>query len=379
MLTALISHPAPRPPAAVERVSDSIIQIGIIQRANRLLLRPEGTFSITDQKNGNSHVLENSLDYPLTIDRSRKLRVGPYQFQGQVRLAPRDADDYIRVDRKKYRGNLVVRPNPDATFTVIEELGIEEYLYGVLPAEMSHTWPMEALKAQAVVARTFALNNLGKFKDHGFDLSDDSRSQVYADIDNHAATSMQAVDATERQILYYKGDLLPVYFHSTCGGHTTSQGAMWGGDSAPVRPLRGVSDRWCSASPHTEWSVYIPEIDIINSLSRRRFRVAKLRSISVGRRDRAGYAQTLRLNLGGETIEIRANDFRNFIGNTDLKSTKITRIKKRRIGYQFEGRGFGHGVGLCQYGAKAMAERGKNYRQILAHYFPGADLVRIKQ
>ena len=358
------------------RISDSLIQIGIIQRANRLFLRPEGTFSITDQKTGKSHMLEDSVEYALTSEAGRGLVFGPYQFQGQVRLAPQYPKDFIRVQKKKYRGNLVVRPNADSTLTVIEELGLEEYLYGVLPSEMSPDWPLEALKAQAVVARTFALGNLGKYRASGFDLSDDSDSQVYADLDTHSASAIEAVEKTNNQVLYWKDRLLPAFFHSTCGGHTSSRGAIWGEAATTERPLRGVSDRYCAGSPHYEWTIYIAELDIIGALQRHKLPVAKLKDIRMGARDGSGFLKTLKLSVAGSTLQIKANDFRKWMGNTDFKSTKILKIVKRRVGYQFTGRGFGHGVGLCQYGAKGMAERGKNYQQILKYYFPGADLVR---
>ncbi|MBI4386719.1 MAG: SpoIID/LytB domain-containing protein [Elusimicrobia bacterium] len=361
---------------SVGRISDSILQIGLVPRTSRITLRPEGRFSIVDQHTGESRSLD-TRDYTLkTAADGKALLFGPFEFQGQIRLLPKTPGEVMRVGSQKYRGNLLVKPNGDETFAVVSEMGLEEYLYGVLAAEMSPQWPMEALKAQAVVARTFALTNLGKFEDSGFDLSNDSRSQVYADIDMQSPRVIKAVRRTRGEILAWRGQTIETFFHSCCGGHTADPKAAWGGSGKSAPPLRGVSDRACRPSPQYRWTAYLSDDDIKGALQKRGYLFTRLRSLRPGRRDRSGFLRTVRVTLDRENVAIQASDFRRWLGNMDIKSTKIDRIARKRKGYVFAGRGFGHGAGLCQWGAYFMALDGKNYRKILSHYFPGAKILQ---
>ena len=366
---------APRPaPLEAGRVSDSIIQIGIVRQADRLVLRPDGRFSAVDQKNGETVELEPGRDYVLAAS-GRRLTLGGYEFEGQFRLIPARPENALLVGAKKYRGSLLVRSSGPSTFTIVNEVGLEDYIEGVLPAEMSPDWPAEALKAQAVVARTFALANLDKFRAQGFDLSDDNRSQAYADVDRQKASTRLAVQQTQGQVLTWDGKVLHAFFHSCCGGHTTSIGTIWGSMTAAPKPLRGVADRYCALSPEYKWSAYFATDDIVAALQKHGFPISKVQAVRVGQYDfSSGYMKTIKVKANRKWIEIRANDFRNWIGNRDFKSTKVIRIVPKSRGFYFFGRGYGHGVGLCQWGAKAMAERGKDYKKILNFYFPGAKL-----
>lgn len=361
-------------PGPISRVSDSIVQIGILRQANRVNLRAIGTVMAVDQKNGDTYELEPSTDYLLTAGSGRTLQLGPHRFQGQFRLAPTTSNGYVQLGPKKYRGSLLVRSN-GGSLTVVNEVGIEEYIEGVLPAEMSNQWPYEALKAQAVVARSFALANLDKFRAQGFDLSDDNRSQAYGDIDKFTPQTSRAVRETQGQVLTWNGKILSTFFHSCCGGHTGSVGTIWGSLTAAPKPLRGVSDRFCVLSPEYNWDAYFATDDIAAALQKHGVPVTKIQGVRVGQYDySSGYMKTIRVKANRKWIEIRANDFRNWIGNRDFKSTKVIRIVSQRHGYHFFGRGYGHGVGLCQWGAKIMAEKGKSYQSILKFYFPGAKL-----
>lgn len=363
---------------APPRISDSLVQIGIVQRAASIILRAHGNFSVIDQKTGETHDLRDREPYAVEA-RPGTIRFGPFLFLGQVRLLPKSSEDYVEVGSGKFHGSLLLRPNSDSTLTLVQETGIEEYLYGVLAKEMSPEWPAEALKAQAVVSRTFTLGNLGKFGRSGFDLSTDDRSQVYGGLEVRAPRATAAVKATEGQVLYYEGKILKAYFHACCGGATSNVGAIWGNSERAEKPVRGVRDRWCGDSPHMEWTAYFSFVDILAALNRNGRFAAKLKGIGRGKTDASGHLKTLKFYTEGGTQELRASDFRNWMGSGDLKSTNIVRITRRRRGYEFSGRGFGHGVGLCQWGARAMADKGKTYEQILEHYFPGAEVRTLDE
>src|SRR5581483_5094686 len=336
-------------PARAGRVSDSLIQIGIVRHTNRITLRTEARFAAVDQKNGETIELQPSVDYLLLAGPGRGLSLGPYQFERQFRLISAGPGGFVRLGPKRYRGSLLVRAAGDATFTIVNEVGLEEYIEGVLPAEMSPEWPFEALKAQAVVARTFALANLDKFRAQGFDFSDDNRSQAYGDIDRQKPSTDRAVRETQGQVLTWDGKMLRAFFHSCCGGHTCSVGTIWGSMAAAPKPLRGVADRYCAGSPEYQWSAYFTTDDIVAALQKHGSPLSKLQSLRVGQFDRSsGYMKTLNVKMN-----------RNWMGNKDFKSTKVLRIVPKSNGYYFVGKGFGHGVGLCQWGARAMAEKGK--------------------
>ena len=370
---------AHHPLQSTEPARGTVLYVGIVPRTARITLRPLGRFSILEDKNGKSHGLQSRQTYPVTAPRRSQIAFGPYVFRGSIRLIPKDAQDSMMVGARKYHGKLRIRPNGDGTFSVISELDLEEYLYGVVPAEMSPDWPLEALKAQAVVARTFAMKNLGKFRASGFDLSGDSRSQVYGDPDRASPRVIEAVRSTRGEVLSWRGEILPAYFHSCCGGHTAGIQAVWGGHGKPPKPLRGVSDRWCKPSRDYEWTAYFSSDDILAELARHGYSLTKLKSIRPGRRDSSGFLQTVRLKTDQGTIEMRASDFRDWVGNTEIKSTKIMRIAKKSRGYLFAGRGFGHGAGLCQWGAYFMSKKNKSYKKILAYYFPGAKLAKLDE
>ena len=359
------------------RIAASLVQIGIVHKSAGLVLRAHGRFTIVDQETGETHALSEGRDYPVQVVPGA-LRLGPFSFNGQARLAPRSVGSYVELGGSFYHGSLLVRPNPDQTVTVVQETGIEDYLYGVLPKEMSPEWPTEALKAQAVVARTFALANLGKFQRSGFDFTPDVRSQAYVGLDGRDPRATAAVKATEAQALYYRGKLLKAFFHACCGGHTSSVAAIWGSPDKMEEPMRGVRDGYCAASPHMSWTAYAAFSDILAALNSHDRYASKLKGIGRGRTDPSGHLRTIKFYTDSGTIEVRANEFRNWIGSTDLKSTNITSIVRRRKGYEFAGKGYGHGVGLCQWGAREMAAQGKSYRQILDHYFPGAEIRRVE-
>lgn len=359
--------------SAPPRISDSIVQIGVIPKATTLTFRLHGGFQVIDQKTGESHDLDRGQAYHVEAGRGA-LHFGPFLFLGQVRLIPKSAEDYLEVGSGRFHGSLLVKPNKDATMTVIQETGIEEYLYGVLGKEMGADWPAEALKAQAVVARTFTLSNLGKFAGSGFDLSVDQRSQVYGDLDGRDPKTTAAVEATGGEVLYHKGRVLKAFFHACCGGATSSVGAIWGDSEKAERPSRGVKDRWCKISPHMKWRAYFAFDDILNALNRNGRMVMKLKSLGRGKEDASGRLKTIRFHTDAGSFDVRADHFRNWMGSAELKSTYISRITRRSRGYELHGRGFGHGAGLCQWGARGMAQKGKSYRQILEHYFPGAEV-----
>lgn len=369
-----------RADAGDERRADRLVAVALFQKAPSVTFMPVGRFKAVDQSSGELVTLKSGAEYKVEAERGKdgrsKLLFGPHLFGGAARLIPGNPDEHVAIGERRYRGNLLFRPNSDGTLTVVDELGLEEYLFGVLPHEMSPEWSLEALKAQAVVSRTYALGRLGRGADDAFDLTDDAYTQVYTGVTTESEHVRKAVRATQGRVLTYLGKPLPGFFHSTCGGHTAGAAEVWGGEDP--KPLRGVRDRWCKVSPHFKWGAYFANSDILAALNRNGFTAARLLDVREGDRGSAGWLTNIRVKTDRGWKRVPANKFRLWLGPRDLKSVRFDSVRRRRKGFEFEGRGYGHGVGLCQWGARAQADAGHSFEEILGHYFPGASLSKMR-
>ncbi|MHB2026472.1 MAG: SpoIID/LytB domain-containing protein [Elusimicrobiota bacterium] len=352
------------------------IRIGVVMDARRLNLGCQGRCEFHDLS-GKLYYLVPGKNYRVRA-RERNMTLGP------LPLSPRTPIDLLRmsdcalVNGRCYRGMLVLRRNSGDTVTAIDILDIEDYLLGVLPNEMDPAWPLEALKAQAVVARTFAYTQLDKYARQGYDLSDDTRSQVFGGLSRVSPAVQKAVNQTAGEVLGYKGKILDVYYHACCGGHTANEADVWGGPQPP-RPLRGVRDPYCRRSPFYKWRVGVPLAKVLSALEPAALIAGPLESFRIGKKDWNGYVQSFIGVVNGDRLPISASKFRRRIGNSFLKSARIYKVKLRSNRVEFYGHGLGHGVGLCQWGAKAQAQDGRGYERILKFYFPGAYLAVVDE
>jgi stage II sporulation protein D len=362
--------------APTAKLPAQLIQIGIIPRARELTVACEDPCALTDGW-GQHYTLSPRKSYQAQPSEDG-LRLGPFSLSSEVRLKPQSPGACLLIGPRRYSGSLILRRNKDATLTAIDELGFEDYLLGVLPHEMEPGWPLEALKAQAVVARSFAYMQIGKYHRAGYDLSSDTRSQVYGGLGEAAPAVRRAVEETHGEVLGYKGQLLDVYYHACCGGHTAHKSAVWKSSETPP-PLWGVRDKYCESSPHARWSIFLSYSDILAALQKGDFLEGPLRNFQIGRRDMSGYIRNFLTRIGSRSLNLSANDFRTRVGPGTLKSTRISRMRKTSKGILFSGSGSGHGVGLCQWGARLQAEKGRNYEQILRFYFPGSVLSVIEE
>ncbi len=265
---------------------------------------------------------------------------------------------------------------------VTRELLVEEYLVGVLAGEASVEDEFEALKAQAVVSRTFALKNRRRHAPEGYDFCSTTHCQrfVMSKAKSPRAAARRAVEVTMGEILQDQSrQIADVYFHAACGGITANIATLWGAP-APIY-LRGVRDDFCATMPHRRWIQTIPANQLAKALQsdERTDAGAKLESIVVSKRDATGRAEMITIE-GSRRRVIRGWDFKLIVGRSlGWQMIKSSRFEVARAGgdFVFRGGGFGHGLGLCQEGAHVAARRGMNYRRILNHYFPGARLNRI--
>jgi stage II sporulation protein D len=238
----------------------------------------------------------------------------------------------------------------------------------------------EALKALAIAIRTYALKNLGRHTAQGYDFCSTTHCQRY--VGSTAATDSRlsaAVRATEGQVLLDDHDQpIDAYFGASCGGETANVRDLWGG--TPAFYLRGVHDEYCDAGPHAKWTDTISRADLLRALQTdSRTDVGnRLDQVLVSRRDETGRAEFIALDGEHHKI-VRGWDFKIIVGRalgwTVLKSSRFE-VARSGSNFIFRGRGFGHGLGLCQEGAHVMAARGASYQKILEKYFPGTVVKR---
>ncbi|MCX5783862.1 MAG: SpoIID/LytB domain-containing protein [Elusimicrobia bacterium] len=351
--------------------SNVIIKIGLAHRINSAEFEIRGKTLFTDEKSGEKKSVSGKQNIEVKVKNSG-LNFGKFSLGSAVRITPLEGEDRLKFGGKSYRGGLVVRANDDGTVTVIEELDIEEYLCGVLPYEMGPEWPLQALKAQAVTARTYVLTENKKFKDAGFHVSADVRSQMYGGSAYTAPSILTAVRSTAGEVLSYKGKLVPAFYHASCGGATASS-EVWGGEA--VRPLSGVPCKYCKNIKKFQWTIKISAEQILDFLAQIGLNSNKLRGLRISKKDKLGRATLLEFKTKNGSISAKSGDFCRYAGRGGFKSVFISRIIHRGNDFEIMGRGSGHGVGLCQEGAKQMALNKKDYRRILKYYYPGAEIT----
>ncbi|MEW5736249.1 MAG: SpoIID/LytB domain-containing protein [Thermodesulfobacteriota bacterium] len=273
----------------------------------------------------------------------------------------------VTLNGKAYRGEVLV--SCDATgLQAVNRLDVESYLYGVLPREMPASWPREALKAQAVAARTFALYAAARRKDADFDLSADTGSQVYGSMDAERPESNRAVDETRGQTLLFGGDLAMAYFHSDSAGHTEDAAKVWG---TGIPYLSGVPDPFTADLPSGTFSQRLSFDEIQSALGGES--PGRVTGLSAGPVSESGRMESVIVTGTRGSVPVNANRFRLLVGPAKIRSTRFT-IESADGGVVLSGAGYGHGVGMSQYGARAMAKSGSGYRDILVFYYRGASV-----
>jgi stage II sporulation protein D len=266
--------------------------------------------------------------------------------------------------------------------------------------EFNSKWKKDAIDAQVIAARTYGLYQMERSRTKHFDLDSDVKDQMYAGSDTEDSASIQSSLRTQGQVLKdSSGKILKAFYHSTCGGMTELPEKVWG------TPMLGFKRRaichYCKQSPSYAWSVRVSKDQILKQLQEglRKMNPAEwksfkalgkdglkvitqgsLKRLQSGQVNPSGRVDEITLgfewNLKTYELKVSPQVFRNWIGTSQLKSTAFQIYPSAIDQWTLQGRGFGHGVGLCQYGAKQMGEKGYRFSQILSHYYPDAVLAK---
>lgn len=319
----------------------------------------------------------------------------------------------IKINNKRYRGYLSFA-FVDNQVAVINNVNLEEYLYGVVPREMPSTFAYEALKAQAVAARSYAVTSVIRNKDKEFDLYDTVSSQVYGGFDAERDNVSKAVDETRAQVLISDGNLVNATYSSSNGGFTADANDVWG---AKYKYLVSKEDKYSINEPNYNWNFEISVSDLLSGLKKQGYKINNINQVYIKENNASNRVKTVAVKDGANEIIIENTKFKNAIGSNKFKSSmykidyqnnNVNQVKEEAkeditVVYQdnvvifidnteeddksnnlissntdkikISGHGWGHGVGLSQWGANNMAKAGLKYDEILKFYYDGAELT----
>ena len=306
---------------------------------------------------------------------ARHIRIAEHGIEvDELRLVPPTKGSVIYAGSKLYRGSLEVKWRAPGLM-VVNTLDLEEYLYGVVPKEAPAQWEMAALRAQAVVARTYALYKRARQANPDYDIAAHYvRDQHYEGYGAEHARTTRAVDDTQGLVLTCQGELIPAYYHAESAGYTENSEHVWSSANACLRAVKAPLN---PASPYLQWSASVPLQDMRAALAKQGYAVGVIRSLEPVERSATGRIMQLKIShRAGETV-LRGTDFRLALGPEVIRSTRFT-VQIRDGRAFFSGQGWGHGVGLCQWCSQGMAELGYDYEAILTHYYQGAKLIRYQ-
>ena len=306
----------------------------------------------------------------LQSPRSEKKMVFSPAAVGNRPVRVRSVGELTQVNGKGYRGWVELRKKRNGRILVINELDIEDYLKGVIASEIPNDWEFEALKAQAVAARSYALYQKRSAGNRSWHILATVSSQVYNGSSGERSNAVRAVQETKGTVLVYQEKIIPAFFHSNCGGHTENAAELWGID-APY--LKGVDCECQGIVANGSWEKRVALSTVAQVMRRLGYRLSGISDMAIGGITPAGRVKEVAVRSAGRTTLVSGETLRAALGNTVIPSV-FFELELSEGEAVFSGRGNGHGVGLCQWGAKEMAQRGYDYKAILSHYYPGAVL-----
>jgi stage II sporulation protein D len=347
-------------------VPDETIRIAIVKSASEVTVTGDGLL-VTDGTGG-----PVAMSFPATVKPAKDgLLVDGKWFRRLLFSAP----TAVYVNNKPYRG-LAELSVADKGILVVNQLPLEEYLVGLINCEISSAWPIEAVKAQAIIARTYALNRKMARLTSPYHLESSVIDQVYEGCLLEDSRSKRAVIETEGEVLTFGGAVIQAFYHSSCGGSTESSENVWG---ASLPYLNGVECQYCLKSPTgTTWEYKLSLKEIEDRLRVAGYKVSGLYDIKPGANNSRGRLKQVLLLTSKGGAAITGEQFRKALGYGFIKSTRFT-VKKSNNEISFSGSGNGHGVGLCQWGAKQRALDGFSAAEILSYYYPGTELKKLSE
>ncbi|MBO4401685.1 MAG: SpoIID/LytB domain-containing protein [Selenomonadaceae bacterium] len=356
------------PTQAAESTWQPEIRIGILSSAQSVELEISASGVIVDGADAKKILGKIAAGEKISFD-AGKIEAEAIEIRGE-KVALKDLQ--VTINGKKYFGGVRLAKTGNA-LTVVNLVPIEEYLRGVVPNEMSIAFHAEALKAQAVAARTFALKNRGRHKAEGYDLCATNHCQLYNGVEEVAATD-KAISETRGEVIVLSNEkLVDANFHTDSGGMTENIFDVWKTKAShlvPVAELETKTQPWTKEFPAQSFAERIGGgLGELKFISLSKLEIGKAASD----RTSSGRAKTVTIVGSEKTVQVSGIDLRT---KFSLPSTLFdVEFKEDKV--IFTGYGRGHGVGMSQYGAQAYAKSGWDYKKILAHYYTGTGLKKL--
>jgi stage II sporulation protein D (peptidoglycan lytic transglycosylase) len=285
-------------------------------------------------------------------------------------IVPR-TDGSVSIDGAYFRGNFKVIKK-DGGLWVVNYVNIDDYLKTVVPSEVSPLSDIDSLKAQAIVSRSYAIFTAIRNPEADYYMTGKSQA-YYRGIEAEDKRSTKAVESTKGKVIYFKKKLLQAFCHASCGGYTENPNNVWPSKYEFPAPVRC---KYCKDSKYGSWINKVSFSDIQKRLGP--LGIKTLYAIKPYRMSRYGGRVTeMKINHPGGSKTVRFNKFRQLIGYEVIRSG-FFKMEKSNGGIIFSGKGWGHGAGLCQEGARKLAEKGKSYKSIIKFYFPKTRIGRYK-
>jgi stage II sporulation protein D len=436
--------------------AEKTLTVGVALDVTQGTLSSRSAFILTD-RNGKKLSVPRSVVF--SVPKPGTILVGKTSLALPVNISGKSP---LTFEKTAYRGSLRLTQNKSGV-NVINVIGVEGYLRGVLKMEVNPQWPFETLKAQAIIARTYALKHVGRHRDQGFDLCATQHCQVYRGVNAEDPRSDKAISVTKGMVLTYRGELALTPYHSDSGGVTADVASVWGGN---YEYLRAREEPFASGSPYASWESSFSERELADAIRSLGVNVGSIISLIPENKDPRGRVPRLLVEGTTGKASVSTHQLRMALGPTVLRSTvfeisasprgndvpsatstfpaptpaspptgsdtnrsltsgedlvialtqegafsteelmdmllhpekrqdyvqkALSRSKRPSLPvvpvpeapampgktFHFKGRGWGHGVGLSQWGAKSMADRGWTCTQILDHYYPGTSTKKV--
>ena len=347
---------------------EHIVRVAVIKQASRIKLTIRSSFKLVDLNDNKELYQGRGIWYADILPGEQGLKIGRLDFKSErIRIQPKKSPA-IYLNGRKFRGTVDIIRQSAGEILAVNHLDVEEYVRGVLSHEIAPWWPMEAIKAQAIVSRTFALYQASVNSDKDYDLFSTVYSQVYGGRTSERGRTSKAVRLTENKVLTYKDKLFPTFYHATCAGHTERASQLWKID---LPPLRGRECQFCRRSPHFHWKKKLSLERISRALEKAGYKIGRISSIVIEEKNVSGRVTELKISSPGEDLRLNANRFRLAVGPNLIRSPNFSLVIQGQEA-EFTGLGWGHGVGMCQWGSFFMARKRFNAEQILDYYYPGS-------
>ncbi|MBQ7515830.1 MAG: SpoIID/LytB domain-containing protein [Schwartzia sp.] len=386
-------------PDTTAKKAEPVIQVGLATEQVSAAISANGAYVVRDEATGQG-LLQCPSNQTLTVTLKNRQMVlngkGISARRLRIQAADERSSTCLHFAGHPYRGALRLELTADG-LTVVNEVKLDDYIGGVIDEEMAPGWPREALRAQAVAARTFALYSRGKHNDEGFDVCTGTHCQVYGGIESESPTGLAAVSSTRGEVMMYGGKPIYAAFHASSGGCTAGSEETGGNPVPYLKPVRDDD----SASPRHNWQQRFPVAEVQAKLKAAGFDIGALKSAVLSPLDDrgkpgvdrfpSGRVRTVRFTGARGTAEVAGTKLRWTFG---LPSTlfelrhgtngKVAANPKGSLSFSgkageelvFDGHGAGHGLGLSQWGAYAMAAK-KDYKTILHHYYTGIEIRKL--